>query len=62
MKPKGSSDVFVLMAGMGVGMVLGWVFGKEWISRKTNAAPPVPERMPNRLLTRLQGCLEVERN
>jgi hypothetical protein len=52
----------VLMAGMGMGMVLGWVFARDWTSRKAKPQQTVPERQPSRLLTQLQGCLEVERN
>jgi hypothetical protein len=52
----------VLMAGVGVGMVLGWIVGREWLQRSEPASADGPEPLANRLSARLLGCTEVERN
>jgi hypothetical protein len=59
-KDKSPTELVVLMASVGVGMILGWVFGREWL--KVQAKQPTPKANPSRALARLHGCLDVERN
>ena len=62
MKEGVPTDLVVLMAGVGVGLVLGWIVGREWLQRSGQAAAAGQEQRTNRLAARLQSCTDVERN